>query len=222
MIHIKSVLDGFPVVLGSMPVQFGMLMTLLLSIKIPKDLNDSEKSDEDALFVYVLLCVTHAAILVIKYLQQWLALSYFMLYKALMMGSLFLQLFTINFVLGNWVFDQTDPDQLETKRGADWQNDKAWQVFTMWLRIEQYVFMGTIASGVSYMLLRSFFKCQIEIKEAADTASETTDHLEANRIVLEINDSNLTPLFTSLLLVNDSHYQPSSEISLCVDMFFLG
>ena len=92
----------------------------------------------------------------------------------------------------------------------------------MWLRIEQYVFMGTIASGIAYMLLRSFFKCQVDIKEEADTASELTDHLEANRIVLEINDSNLTPLFTSILLVNDSAYKPNSDINLCVDLFFLG
>ena len=92
----------------------------------------------------------------------------------------------------------------------------------MWLRIEQYVFMGTIASGIAYMLLRSFFKCQVDIKEVADTASELTDHLEANRIVLEINDSNLTPLFTSILLVNDSAYKPNSDINLCVDLFFLG
>ena len=69
MIHILSVLDGFPVVLGSMPMQFGMLLTLLLSIKIPKDLNTGEKYDEDALFVYILLVSTHAAILIIKSLQ---------------------------------------------------------------------------------------------------------------------------------------------------------
>ena len=76
----------------------------------------------------------------------------------------------------------------------------------MWLNVEAYVFMATVASGVIYMLLRSFYKCQIEITEQADTSSASTDHLEANRIVLEINDSNLTPLFASLFLMNDSNY----------------
>ena len=105
MINIKSVLDGFPLVLGSMPVQFGMLMTLLLSIKVPRDNNNQDKLDEEAASMYGLLIFTHTAILIVKYLQQWLAYSNFMLFKTLIMGSLFLQLFTMNFVLGNWVFD---------------------------------------------------------------------------------------------------------------------
>ena len=90
MINIKSVLDGFPLVLGSMPVQFGMLMTLLLSIKVPRDASQQDKLDNEAMFVYYLLISTHAVILFVKYLQQWLAYSNYMLFKALIMGSLFL------------------------------------------------------------------------------------------------------------------------------------
>ena len=90
MINIKSVLDGFPLVLGSMPVQFGMLMTLLLSIKVPRDASQQDKLDNEAMFVYYLLISTHAVILIVKYLQQWLAYSNYMLFKALIMGSLFL------------------------------------------------------------------------------------------------------------------------------------
>ena len=68
MINIKSVLDGFPVVLGSMPIQFGMLMTLILSIKIPRNMDD-KYMDGDAVYVYCLLVFNHAFILIVKLVQ---------------------------------------------------------------------------------------------------------------------------------------------------------
>ena len=37
MIHTNSLVDGFPVILGSLPIQFGMIVTLLVAIRVPKD-----------------------------------------------------------------------------------------------------------------------------------------------------------------------------------------
>ena len=82
--------------------------------------------------------------------------------------------------------------------------------------------MGIIASGIVFMFLRAFYKNQVQIKEETDTTSATTDHLEANRIILEINDSNFTPLFASILLVSDVYYNPTNDVKMCVDSFFLG
>ena len=82
--------------------------------------------------------------------------------------------------------------------------------------------MGIIASGIVFMFLRAFYKNQVQIKEETDTTSATTDHLEANRIILEINDSNFTPLFASIFLVSDVYYNPTSDVKMCVDSFFLG
>ena len=47
MIYSNSVIDGFPIVLGSMPVQFGMFLTMLLSIRIPKH-TETGVTDHDA------------------------------------------------------------------------------------------------------------------------------------------------------------------------------
>lgn len=102
MIYNKSVIDGFAIVLGSMPIQFGMLMTLGLSIKIPRHMDNPDKYSEEAKSTYELLIVTHLVILTVKFLRQYLAYSHFMLYRAMLMGSLFLQLFTMNYVLGKW------------------------------------------------------------------------------------------------------------------------
>lgn len=102
MIFNKSVLDGFAIVLGSMPIQFGMLMTLILSIKIPRHMDNPDTFSEEAVEAYGLLIFTHSVILTIKFLRQYLAYSHYMLYKALLMGSLFLQLYSMNYVLGKW------------------------------------------------------------------------------------------------------------------------
>ena len=102
MIFNKSVLDGFAIVLGSMPIQFGMLMTLGLSIKIPRHMDNPDKYSEEAFFVYRLLFITHLVILTVKLLRQYLAYSHTMVYRAMLMGSLFLQLFSMNYVLGGW------------------------------------------------------------------------------------------------------------------------
>ena len=106
MIYNKSVLDGFAIVLGSMPIQFGMLMTLLLSIKIPRHMDNPDKYAEEAKSMYELLIATHFIILTVKFLRQYLAYSHFMFYKAMLMGSLFLQLFSMNYVLGRWNYSQ--------------------------------------------------------------------------------------------------------------------
>ena len=158
MINIKSVLDGFPVVLGSMPVQFGMLMTLLLSIKIPRNMDDQEKFNADATFMYCLLVINHALILIIKVVQSRIAFQYGNLCRFLMMACLFLQLFTINFLLGDYIFDQTDSEILTARRGVGWKENITWHKFNVWLHLEMYMFVGTIVSGVCFMFIRSFVK----------------------------------------------------------------
>lgn len=103
-----------------------------------------------------------------------------MLYKTMLVFSLFLQLMTMNFVLGKWVYDQTDDEAYEDVRGKDWHEAKEWINFEMWLRIEVFVFMGSIASGIVYMSVRAFVPNANEITDTEDCFSERTDHLEAN------------------------------------------
>ena len=79
-----------------------MLMTLGLSIKIPRHMDNPDKLAEEAKSIYELLMVTHLVILTVKFLRQYLAYTHFMLYRAMLMGSLFLQLFAMNYVLGRW------------------------------------------------------------------------------------------------------------------------
>ena len=82
----------------------------------------------------------------------------------------------------------------------------------MWLHVEMFVFMGAIISGFIFMLIRSNYKCKIQITEPNDVCCENTDHLESYRVILELNDSNLTPLLTSIFLIKDQIYNPTSDV----------
>ena len=82
----------------------------------------------------------------------------------------------------------------------------------MWLHVEMFVFMGAIISGFIFMLIRSNYKCKIQITEPNDVCCENTDHLESYRVILELNDSNLTPLLASIFLVKDQVYNPTPDV----------
>ena len=128
----------------------------------------------------------------------------------------------MNFILCNWVYDQADPELREEMRGSDWKNNKDWTMFVMWMTIEQYVFMGSIISGVFFMILRSLKKHMIEMNEKEDLISENTDFLFANRIVIENNEAYFSVLFTSLVLMQDENYLYNDEIKLCNKLFLIG
>ena len=113
-----------------------MLMTLLLSIKLPRHMDDEDRYSEEAKFVYYLLLFTHFAILIVKLLRSKLAYKHALMYKSFLMLCLFLQLFSMNFVLGNWVYDNRDADLLTSIRGNDWHSNEVWRSFKMWMIVE--------------------------------------------------------------------------------------
>ena len=89
MINSKSVIDGFEIVLGSMPVQFGMLVALLVSISVPRN---TETGDYcwDAFRAKALLITMHLVILITKFIQQYIKSTHALLAKAMIMCCLFL------------------------------------------------------------------------------------------------------------------------------------
>ena len=95
-------------------------------------------------------------------------------------------------------------------------------MFLLWLTTEQFVFLGSIASGILYMTLRSCTKQVHEMYEELDHFSEKTDHLQANHISIEMNESYFTVLFTSYVLLQDPEYELRGNIKLCVYVFFAG
>ena len=79
MIYSNSTLDGFPVVLGSMSVQFAMFATMFLSVKVPMH-TEGDVIDSDARSTYYFLLAYHFAIFVVKLVQNRIAYGYYVLY----------------------------------------------------------------------------------------------------------------------------------------------
>lgn len=46
------------------------------------------------------------------------------------------KLVTQNYILSNWIHDQTDPSLLLEMRGEGWESTQDWKVFKVWLSIE--------------------------------------------------------------------------------------
>ena len=61
MINTNSLIDGFPCILGSLPVQFAMTIAMLAAIRIPKD--DNDEADKVAQKMYYWVLGTHLCIL---------------------------------------------------------------------------------------------------------------------------------------------------------------
>ena len=98
---------------------------MILSIVIPKNTETHERC-EDSVKMYALLLFTHLAILFAKLFGDAYGLKYNKLFKTFLILCVFLQLLTMNLVLGNWVYDQRDPNDLEEMRGKDWERADDW------------------------------------------------------------------------------------------------
>ena len=62
MINTNSLIDGFPCILGSLPVQFAMTIAIVAAIRIPKD--DNGELDTVAQKMYYWVLGTHITILI--------------------------------------------------------------------------------------------------------------------------------------------------------------
>ena len=71
MIYMNSLVDGFPVILGSLPVQFAMFVAMCISIRIPKDADDER--DGKATEIYYLTFFAHVANIICQLLKHYLS-----------------------------------------------------------------------------------------------------------------------------------------------------
>ena len=120
--------------------------------------------------------------------------------RVLLMICMLIKFVLMNYILSSWIFDQTDTDTLEQRRGAGWEDTQGWIRFDMWISIELFTFIGSIVSCIFYLFVRSFFKSHVQISGEADGFSDSSDHIQANYYLIEINEAYLSVLLTSILL----------------------
>ena len=106
MYHLYSVIDGFKVTLGSLPLQLGMLLTLLIMVPVPKI---DGHFDWDAMFYKFYLVFVHAVLFLQITINHYYAMEIPMLSASTNVVLMCLQVFTQIKTSVNWIF--TDHDQ---------------------------------------------------------------------------------------------------------------
>ena len=79
MIHTNSLIDGFPVILGSFPIQFAMTFAMIIAIRVPRDA-DGDK-DPHCKFIYWWVLGTHLMNLACLFANHHLPEAYHLIKK---------------------------------------------------------------------------------------------------------------------------------------------
>ena len=129
--------------------------------------------------MYYLVLITHILIIAVKWSNMAMNKSWHMWNKLGIMITLFLQLYTMNRVCGNWVFknlgyaDQTG-------------QDLRWLRFNAWLNIEFLILISYICSAVIFLFIRCFTKDRWDLNFDVEITTENTDALEQKYLSLEV------------------------------------
>ena len=148
MIFTASVIDGFKVVLGSLPLQIGMLFTTLCTVPIPKF---EDKLDTECLYTYIMLCTVHFLMFLQIAINHYYASSIPNISAITNIFLMMVQVITQINLCVNWVF-YAHPN-------AAWieeRSDESWTKFNNWIHIEVLVFAGYLVSAITFNLIRCF------------------------------------------------------------------
>lgn len=135
MINLASIIDGFKVLLGAVPIHIAMIATLLTAIHIPRDDNGTWFDFNDkALMIYLALLANHIFSLAIVLLtttqhdRSQLLISQFSIIAICFMIVVILE------VSSDWTFNEEINGQcFEDKKG---------KIFTLWTIIELLAFIA--------------------------------------------------------------------------------
>ena len=148
MFFTASVVDGFRVVLGSMPYQFGMFLTMLFIVPVPEF---EGKTDSEARMTYWVVLLVH----LILFFQ--ILVNHYFSTKSPTMASItnvlliFVQVMTQIYVCVNWVFN---PEH--TQEWLDARQSHDWIQFWQWCYIEILVFCGYLVSAILFNFVYFF------------------------------------------------------------------
>ena len=151
MIFTASVIDGFKVILGSMPLQFAMLLTVLTLVPVPEDPTEPGVKDPDARFTYWWLVFVHGIFFAQILVNHYFALDIPMISSVSNVVLMLAQVMTQINLSVNWIF-YVHPDQT----WADARSTEDWIKFRQWCYIELLAFVGYLVSAIIFNFLRCF------------------------------------------------------------------
>ena len=104
MIFTASVIDGFKVILGSMPLQFAMLLTVLTLVPVPEDPTEPGVKDHDARVTYWWLVFVHGIFFAQIVVNHYFALDIPMISSVSNVVLMLAQVMTQISLSVNWIF----------------------------------------------------------------------------------------------------------------------
>ena len=161
----KNHTDGLLSLMGSFSVHVSLLLTMLLTVKVPLD--EFGKFDEQSLSIYNLLCVTHIVLALVTLMNHWITFK--VVKSALNALSVILYIFSLIAIYQylqenksletNGFKDKLTLDELSQGE----QKEDYVLEFKFWMYVECLLFFGTLASNLVFMMLRQCSKSQLII-----------------------------------------------------------
>ena len=194
MIHTNSLIDGFPVILGSFPIQFAMTAAMLIAIRVPQDADGNQIDHCKMIYRWVL--VAHICNLLCQGIKHYFDAKWHLIKKQITIVCLMIQLLMINTICGEWIFEEDHKNESFT--AAD--NSSNMIQFDIWITLEACVFLSYIGSCILYLFIRSFKDQEYNLSTGREIATESTDTLEQSSITMECFESFFSPLFATGML----------------------
>lgn len=151
MINTISIIDGFKVLLGSVPIHFSLLITMAIEVSIPK-CEETDKHDECRVLMplYLMALITHIIIFVVGIITNFYAGDVNRFLEQFHIVAILVQVSVLVYICDWWVFN----DEIIAKMLTETR--PTWLLFDFWMRIELLVFMSLILSNIAFLFFRSF------------------------------------------------------------------
>ena len=130
------------------------------------------------------------------------------------MMTLFLQLYTMNAVCGNWVFKNLAHSETIGVREVRWMK------FNAWLNLEFLVLISYIISAIIFLFVRCFLKDRWDLNLGTEITTENTDALEQKYLTLEVFQAFCGPMITTYFFYVHFRNQIGNHVCYVVMSFF--
>lgn len=186
MINLKSVVDGFRVIILGFIQNIMVAITMMAVVRPPVYEGDEDKTFH-AKILYGVLIGYHLIMAVVRYVSLFVTKKLRSKMTFFMMFSVFL----ISFICQNWVYVADLKPMTRTQEQIH---------FYVWLWLEVSLFYGSIFGGALYSLMCAIGTRQVEITSPQSEKRGEQDFLDMEMLMLDMFNLIFSPTFTFSLL----------------------
>lgn len=205
MLNLKSVIDGFKVLLGSIIIHAASLITMItmcFTAHPPTYTGeDGAQKTESAKTLFVCLLLLHLTLAIVKYLQMFVNDHLIMINAVFMMVVVY---FTC-VLCKNWLYKEggrTAPAELTPEQAQ----------FDCWLWIELLAVMSCLCCGMVYTFLAKISPPTVNIYSPLQSSSDKDiDFMKAHTMPLELIFNFFCPMFLCIVFLNTGIYPGYEE-----------